>query len=61
MSTLRNAPPSVGYTTVKHYLDDTFNIKHSDLWTDFCYVLVFLAVFRVLALLALRYVNHQKR
>ncbi|OWY95279.1 ABC transporter, partial [Phytophthora megakarya] len=58
---LQNAPPSIGHTTVKGYLEDVFNVKHNEIWSNFGYVFVFLIVFRALSLLSIRYINHQKR
>ncbi|ETK90757.1 hypothetical protein L915_05525 [Phytophthora nicotianae] len=58
---LQNTPLSIGHTTVKGYIKDVFNMKYDDVWSNFGYVFVFLAIFRVLSLLALRYINHQKR
>ncbi|KAG2780143.1 hypothetical protein PC116_g24758 [Phytophthora cactorum] len=36
-------------------------MKHDDIWSNFGYVFVFIGVLRLLALLSLRYINHQKR
>eukprot|EP00644_Phytophthora_capsici_P012746 jgi/Phyca11/577680/estExt2_Genewise1.C_PHYCAscaffold_2320005 len=58
---LENTPLAIGHTTVKGYIEDVFNMKHDEMWSNFGYVFVFLAVFRFLSLLALRYINHQKR
>ncbi|KAG7389411.1 hypothetical protein PHYBOEH_007500 [Phytophthora boehmeriae] len=54
-------PVSIDHTTVKGYIESTFGMYHSDMWADFGYVFIFIAVFRVLALLSLRFLNHQKR
>ncbi|KAG7386626.1 hypothetical protein PHYPSEUDO_015410 [Phytophthora pseudosyringae] len=58
---LEGTPLSIGHITVKGYVEEVFNMKRDEMWTNFACVFVFLAVFRVLSLLALRYVNHQKR
>uniref|UniRef100_H3H801 ABC transporter domain-containing protein n=1 Tax=Phytophthora ramorum TaxID=164328 RepID=H3H801_PHYRM len=58
---LTNAPSSLGHTTVKEYVESNFEYKHSEIWTNFGYMFVFLAVFRLFALLSLRFINHQKR
>ncbi|RLN88182.1 hypothetical protein BBJ28_00009644 [Nothophytophthora sp. Chile5] len=58
---LENTPLSIGHITVKGYVEKVFNMKHDDIWSNFGYVFIFIAVFRVLSLLALRYINHQKR
>ncbi|KAG2968396.1 hypothetical protein PC120_g26824 [Phytophthora cactorum] len=36
-------------------------MKHSEIWKNFGFVLGFIVVYRFLALLALRFVNHQKK
>ncbi|KAF1786943.1 CDR ABC transporter [Phytophthora cactorum] len=43
------------------YLEDVFLMKHSEIWRNCAIVLAFLVFFRVLTLLAMRFVNHQKR
>ncbi|ETP33743.1 hypothetical protein F442_17784, partial [Phytophthora nicotianae P10297] len=58
---LTDAPSSVGHTTVKEYVESNFGYKHSEIWSNFGYVFVFIAVYRVFSLLALRFINHQKR
>uniref|UniRef100_K3XD45 ABC-2 type transporter domain-containing protein n=1 Tax=Globisporangium ultimum (strain ATCC 200006 / CBS 805.95 / DAOM BR144) TaxID=431595 RepID=K3XD45_GLOUD len=47
--------------TVKDYIESVFLMKHSDIWRDFFIVLAFIVIFRILAALSLRYINHQKR
>ncbi|KAJ0410655.1 hypothetical protein ATCC90586_003724 [Pythium insidiosum] len=47
--------------TIKEYVEEVFLMKHDDIWRDFAIVLCFIVLFRVLALLSLRYINHQKR
>ncbi|KAI9922985.1 hypothetical protein PsorP6_000761 [Peronosclerospora sorghi] len=54
-------PVSLDHITVKDYVGSVFGWHHADMWENFGYVFIFLAVFRVLALLSLRYLNHQKR
>jgi len=56
-----NTPVSIDHTTVKEYVETVFKLKHDDIWRNFGIVLLFIAVFRVLALLSLRFINHQKR
>uniref|UniRef100_K3WZM1 ABC transporter domain-containing protein n=2 Tax=Globisporangium ultimum (strain ATCC 200006 / CBS 805.95 / DAOM BR144) TaxID=431595 RepID=K3WZM1_GLOUD len=56
-----NTPVSIDHITVKEYVETVFDMKHDDIWFNFGMVFVFIAVFRVLALLSLRYLNHQKR
>ncbi|KAF1317760.1 Atp-binding protein, partial [Globisporangium splendens] len=56
-----DTPVSIDHITVKEYVEQVFDMKHDDIWFNFGMVFVFIAVFRVLALLSLRYLNHQKR
>jgi ABC-type multidrug transport system permease subunit len=59
---MTGTPPSIADdTTVKAYLDSDFLIKRSQLWMNCGIVLAFIVFFRVLALLSLRFVNHQKK
>ncbi|CAI5722770.1 unnamed protein product [Peronospora destructor] len=58
---LTNAPRSLGHITVKEYVESNFGYKHSEIWSNFGSMFVFIAVYRLLALLALRFINHQKR
>ncbi|KAE8901646.1 hypothetical protein PF008_g11707 [Phytophthora fragariae] len=36
-------------------------MKHDDIWSNFGYTILCIGVLRLLALLSLRYINHQKR
>uniref|UniRef100_M4BGL5 ABC transporter domain-containing protein n=1 Tax=Hyaloperonospora arabidopsidis (strain Emoy2) TaxID=559515 RepID=M4BGL5_HYAAE len=54
-------PVSINHITVKEYVGSVFGMHYSDMWTHFGYVFIFIAVFRLLALLSLRLFNHQKR
>ncbi|EGZ27174.1 pleiotropic drug resistance protein ABC superfamily [Phytophthora sojae] len=58
---LQSTPLSVGHTTVKGYIADVYNMKYDEVWSNFGCVFIFLFVFRFLSLLALQYINHQKR
>jgi ABC-type multidrug transport system ATPase subunit/ABC-type multidrug transport system permease subunit len=58
---LRNVPLSIGHSTVKEYLENTFEMKRDELWTNFAITIAFTIFFRILALAALRFVNHQKK
>ncbi|RLN05750.1 hypothetical protein BBO99_00007723, partial [Phytophthora kernoviae] len=58
---LTDTPSTVSHTTVKEYVEANFGYKHDEIWSNFGYVLVFIVVYRVFALLALRFINHQKR
>ncbi|TMW67517.1 hypothetical protein Poli38472_011137 [Pythium oligandrum] len=55
-------PPTIpANLTIKEYIDHVFLAKYDDIWRNFGIVLAFIVVFRLLALLSLRYINHQKR
>ncbi|TMW67511.1 hypothetical protein Poli38472_011131 [Pythium oligandrum] len=59
---LQNLPPTVpANLTVKGYVEEVFVMKHSELWQNFGILLAFIVFFRLLALLSLRFINHQKR
>ncbi|KUF84679.1 ABC transporter G family member 31 [Phytophthora nicotianae] len=59
---ISNAPPSLAAgTTVREYLDGVFEVKHSDIWCNFAVVVVWAVGLRLLALVALRYINYHKR
>uniref|UniRef100_A0AAV1U8R7 ABC transporter domain-containing protein n=1 Tax=Peronospora matthiolae TaxID=2874970 RepID=A0AAV1U8R7_9STRA len=59
---MTNVPPSLpADLTVKSYLESVFLVEHSEIWQNNGIVLAFLVFFRVLTLLAMRFVNHQKR
>ncbi|OQR96805.1 ATP-binding Cassette (ABC) Superfamily [Achlya hypogyna] len=47
--------------TVREYIEHVYEMKYDDRWSNFGAVIGFICLFRVLALLSLRYVNHQKR
>ncbi|KAG7382273.1 hypothetical protein PHYBOEH_010550 [Phytophthora boehmeriae] len=57
---LENTPISVGRITVRGYVEHVYSMKYGDIWSHFGCVLAFIAAIRVLALLSLRYLNHQK-
>ncbi|KAG6610947.1 ABC transporter G family member 31 [Phytophthora cinnamomi] len=58
---LQDAPLTVGNATVKGLLEDAYNMQRDDVGRNFGALLVFAVVFRVLALAALQFLNHQKR
>ena len=59
---MTNVPPTLpSGLTVKSYLDSVFLVDHSEIWRNNGIVLAFLVLFRVLTLVAMRFVNHQKR
>ncbi|GLE02596.1 hypothetical protein PINS_up011437 [Pythium insidiosum] len=59
---LRETPPTVPQgIRVHQYLEKVFEVHHDDLVFNTLMVLAYIVLFRVLALVALRYINHQKR
>ncbi|KAG1703557.1 hypothetical protein DVH05_007501 [Phytophthora capsici] len=58
---LENTPLSIGRVSVKEYIAQVYNIKHDDIWTYFGCIICYIVLLRVLLLLVLRYLNHQKR
>ncbi|CEG38885.1 atp-binding cassette superfamily [Plasmopara halstedii] len=58
---ITNLPVSIDHMTVKSYVGSVFGMYYSDMWKHFGYVFIFIAVFRLFALLSLRFLNHQKR
>jgi energy-coupling factor transporter ATP-binding protein EcfA2/ABC-type multidrug transport system permease subunit len=56
-----NLPLTIDHITVKGYVESVFKMKHDDIWSNFGYVFLFIGALRLLALLSLRYINHQKR
>ncbi|TMW67514.1 hypothetical protein Poli38472_011134 [Pythium oligandrum] len=59
---VRDFPPSVSANlTVKEYIEEVFLIKHSEIWMNVGILVAFIVFFRVVALLALRFINHQSK
>lgn len=58
---VENTPLSIGRITVKDYVAQVYKMSYDDMWGHFGCVFIFLVAFRLLSLLALRYINHQKR
>ncbi|KAG7388654.1 hypothetical protein PHYPSEUDO_011981 [Phytophthora pseudosyringae] len=58
---MADSPVTVGHITIKEYTEEYFGMKHSTITNYFFVLIGFIVVFRVLALIALRYINHQKR
>ncbi|KAG6587069.1 ABC transporter G family member 31 [Phytophthora cinnamomi] len=58
---LQNAPPTIGNMTLKEYVEETFDMKHGDIWRNAMILIILIVVFRVLALISLRYISHLKR
>lgn len=55
-------PPDVAPgTTIKQYLGAVFNIERDEIWTNFAVIMGCTALVRLLMLLAVRFVNQQKR
>lgn len=58
---LTDAPAALWPVTVKGFVEEIFSMKHADIGAHTVMVLVFIVVSRLLGLLALRFINHQKR
>ncbi|KAK1942667.1 ABC transporter G family member 36 [Phytophthora citrophthora] len=59
---MRNAPPALPENlTVKEYLEINFLMKHSEIWKNAGLLLVFVVVFGIFTLFAMRFLNYQKR
>jgi len=56
-----NSPVTVGHITLKEYTEEYFGMKYDEIPQDFAIVIAYIIFFRILALLALRYINHQKK
>jgi hypothetical protein len=52
---------SVGEIPVKSYVQEVFGVKHDRILQYMALFMVILLVFRVLAALAMRFVNHQQK
>ncbi|KAJ0407541.1 hypothetical protein P43SY_006859 [Pythium insidiosum] len=48
-------------TTVKEYVERVYDMQRDHIWINFAVVIGFIIAFRLLALLALRFLNHQKK
>ncbi|TMW67509.1 hypothetical protein Poli38472_011129 [Pythium oligandrum] len=59
---IKNLPATVSANlTIKGYIEEVFVMKHDEIWTNVSAVIGFIVLFRILALLALRFINHQKK
>ncbi|KAG7384386.1 hypothetical protein PHYPSEUDO_002647 [Phytophthora pseudosyringae] len=58
---LQNAPEGVGSVPIRAYLDSVFDIRHDDIHYYMLINIVMILALRFLALLALRFINHQKK
>ncbi|GMF30889.1 unnamed protein product [Phytophthora lilii] len=58
---MAKAPVTVGHTTLKEYTEDHFGMKHNRIARNFAVIVGIMALYRALGLLAMRFINHQKR
>ncbi|EGZ10702.1 hypothetical protein PHYSODRAFT_337477 [Phytophthora sojae] len=58
---MANAPATIGHTTLKEYTESYFGFKYDEIGQNFAIVIGCITLFRIWGLLALRFVNHQKR
>lgn len=59
---LQQAPPTVpNGLTVAKFIDVVYGMNYDNLWRDFFVILACTLVFNILALISLRFINHQKR
>ncbi|KAI9918697.1 hypothetical protein PsorP6_011809 [Peronosclerospora sorghi] len=58
---MTNAPATLGHTTLKEYTEDHFGMKHDRIAHNFGAIVAVIVIYRVLGLLAIRFINHQKR
>lgn len=58
---LKNAPPTLGNVSVKEYVESSFNMKHDNINRNIAILCALIVAFRLLALMALRYISHLKR
>ncbi|OWZ18228.1 Pleiotropic drug resistance protein transporter, partial [Phytophthora megakarya] len=58
---MTNPPTSIDHISIKEYVESTFEYKHDEIWRNFGIVLLFVVILRVMALLSLRFINHQKK
>ncbi|GMF35934.1 unnamed protein product [Phytophthora fragariaefolia] len=58
---MTDPPVTISHTTIKEYVESTFEYKHDEIWSNFGIMIAFIVGVRLLALLSLRFINHQKR
>ncbi|KAE9014552.1 hypothetical protein PF010_g11175 [Phytophthora fragariae] len=58
---IENAPQTVGSVPIRSYLDSVFNVRHEDIHYYMLINFMMILTLRFLALLALRFINHQKK
>ncbi|KAF1791833.1 CDR ABC transporter [Phytophthora cactorum] len=58
---LKNAPPTVGNISLKQYVEHAFDMKSDHIPRNVVILGILIVVFRLLALISLRYISHLKR
>lgn len=58
---MTNPPTGIDHITIKEYVESTFEYKHDEIWRNFGIVFLFMFILRAMALLSLRFINHQKK
>eukprot|EP00644_Phytophthora_capsici_P001474 jgi/Phyca11/6254/fgenesh1_pm.PHYCAscaffold_10_\ len=58
---MADSPVTVGHITVKEYTEQYFGFKHESITHFFFIVIGCIILYRIVGLIALRYINHQKR
>ncbi|KAE8904646.1 hypothetical protein PF010_g6961 [Phytophthora fragariae] len=58
---MANAPETVGHITIKEYTEQYFGMKHHQIARNFGITIGIIVLFRIWAVLALRFINHQKK
>ncbi|KAE9324485.1 ABC transporter G family member 36 [Phytophthora fragariae] len=58
---IENAPQTVSSVPIRSYLDSVFNVRHEDIHYYMLINFMMILTLRFLALLALRFINHQKK
>ncbi|KAI9988493.1 hypothetical protein PInf_021920 [Phytophthora infestans] len=58
---MAGSPETVGHITIKEYTEQYFGMKHHQIARNFGITIGLIALFRIWAALAMRYVNHQKK
>ncbi|KAG7384228.1 hypothetical protein PHYBOEH_009589 [Phytophthora boehmeriae] len=58
---MADSPVDVGHITLKEYTEEYFGFEHDTITRYFFVIIGCIILFRAIALVALRYINHQKR
>ncbi|KAK1939953.1 Pleiotropic drug resistance protein 3 [Phytophthora citrophthora] len=58
---MADSPVTVGHITVREYTEEYFGYKHESITHFFFIVVGWIIIYRVVGLIAVRYINHQKR